>query len=131
MGVADQLARGFFERGWCRFPFEQSVMDWVSAALPHARAAVEAPENDVWFRGGRTWFVGVNALPNAPDASIGDAGPLSGAVRTFTDEVLGCSDLAWDQAQVSVCYPGYPQAYEGETEAAYRFRVKREHSEVH
>lgn len=130
MNAGEGAKRSFFEQGWCKFPFEQSVMDWVSNALPHARAAVEAPENDVWFRCGRTWFVGVNALPNAPDTSVGDAGPLSGTVRTFIDEVLGCGDLGWDQAQVSVCYPGYPQAYEGETEAAFRFRVKRDAAHV-
>ena len=124
MAAFGEQRDSFFERGWCRFPFEQSVLDWVETALPYARSAVEAPENDVWFRCGRTWFVGVNALPNAPDTSVGGTPPLGGAVRGFIDEVLGCGGLAWDKAQVSVCYPGYPKPYDGETEAAHRFRLK-------
>ena len=130
MSTTDLLSRSFFERGWCKFPFERSVMDWVSAALPHARDAVKAPENDVWFRCGRTWFVGVNALPNAPDTTVHGSQPLSGAVREFVGDVLGCGELAWDRGQVSVCYPGYPQPYEGETGAAYRFRLNRDAAHV-
>ncbi len=120
----------FFEKGWCKFPLEQTVVDWVSSALGPALAAVADPGNDVWFRCGRTWFVGVNALPNRPDTSLGSAGPLTGSVRTFINDVLGGGDLAWDKAQVSVCYPGYPQPYDGESEAAHRFRVKRDAAHV-
>ncbi|MEM7426287.1 MAG: hypothetical protein AAF441_09335 [Pseudomonadota bacterium] len=130
MAWTAEQRQSFFERGWCRFGFEQSVFDWVSAALPHARAAVSDPENDVWFRCGRTWFVGVNALPNKPDSSVGSHGPVGGAVRQFITEVLGHDEITWDQAQVSVCYPGYPRPYEGETEGAYRFRLNRDAAHV-
>ncbi len=130
MSSTENLKAAFFKRGWCAFPCEQPVLDWVSAALPCAREAVADPQNDVWFRCGRTWFVGVNALSNASDTSIGEFGPLGGVVKSFIQDTLGFGHLSWDKAQVSVCYPGYPQPHDGETEAAYRFRLNRDAAHV-
>ena len=81
-----------------------------------------------WLRCGGTWFAGVNALPNDKTGAILARGvpSLSGAVIEYIDSTLGRTDIEWDQAQVSICLPGYPQPWEGETDAAFRFRRDRD-----
>ena len=88
-----------------------------------------APETEAWARKaqrvvsgldvstrrhGNTWFVGVDALPNASDGSI------DGVVMPF-------HGLApdWHRAQVSIVYAGYPQQDDGESDAAHAFRRNR------
>ena len=60
----------FFEKGWCRFQFDETLMQWINHALPCARETVAAEENAQWLRCGGTWFAGVNLLPNAADGSV-------------------------------------------------------------
>ena len=126
-------ARQFRERGWVAFPAEPDVVAWASAAQPLATGIAADPENRAaWLRCGGTWFVGVNILPNDPRGAVPEAGvpPLGGRVMRFVDEVLDLPGIALDRAQVSVCYPGYPQPWEGETEAALRYRIKRDAAHV-
>ena len=122
----DNAAKAFHEKGWCRFAADPAVAAWVRHALPAARRAAAAPENAQWVRCGDTWFVGVNTLPNDSEGSI-DKGPvLAGASVEFVRSLPGLSRISWDRAQVSICYPGYPGRMDTETEAAHRYRVKRD-----
>ena len=129
----DHLAREFFARGWCAFPHDHTLADWVEAVRPAALATRDDPELCAqWLRCGGTWFAGVNALPNNAEGAIPSLGvpPLSGAAVDFIGEVLGLAALPWDRAQVSICYPGYPQPWDGESEAAFRFRRDRDAAHV-
>jgi len=54
----------FFVRGWCQFPHDDHLLNWVNHSVEPARATVAAVELSHWLRCGRTWFVGVNALPS-------------------------------------------------------------------
>jgi len=115
--------------GWVRIPFDMELFDWVSAALPAARDAVRAPENADWHVCEGTWFIGVNALPNAADGSVDGKTPLRGrAVETVA--ALGFSTCRWDRAQISVIYPGYPRPREGESAAAFAYRRYRDAAHV-
>ncbi len=121
MGVRES----YFANGWCRFPADPALTAWVEHALPAARAAVADRENAEWLRCGGTWFVGVHALPN-DRSGIVDGGPvLAGEAVTFLREVLELGLFEWDRAQVSSCYPGYPQPSASEPEPAYRYHIKR------
>lgn len=121
-----ELARAFFDKGWCRIPHDETLKAWVEQSLPAARAAVCDPANAQWLRCGGTWFAGVNVLPNDPSGAV-DGGPsLAGAAIDFIKSELGLSDVDWDRAQVSVCYPGYPQPMEEESETAFRYRRDRD-----
>ena len=120
------LRSAFFEKGWCRFAFDPVLMDWVAAALPLARKAVEAPENAQWLRYGGTWFAGVHVLPNDATGALNGGAPIAGTAIDFIRTKLGLTDFAWDRGQVSVCYPGYPKPMAGEREGAHRYRVKRD-----
>lgn len=128
-----ERARQFFERGWCAFPRDPALAAWVAAARPVAEATLSNPELRArWLRCGGTWFAGVHALSNDGSGAVPEAGvpPLAGMAVDFIAEVLGLGDIAFDRAQVSVCFPGYPQPWEGESEAAFRYRRDRDAAHV-
>ncbi|MBT8079581.1 MAG: hypothetical protein KJO31_13470 [Gammaproteobacteria bacterium] len=112
----------FLEKSWCRFPYDPALHDWVNYALPVAIETRLQPGNRRWMRCGDTWFVGVNVLPNDSSGALGNGPPLRGEAVEFLRHVLGVAPLEWEPAQVSICYPGYPQPMDGESGAAFRFR---------
>ncbi len=59
---------------------------------------------------------------------MGGSPALSGAAIEFAHQQYGPLDL--HKAQVSVIYPGYPQARRGENEAAARYRANRDAAHV-
>ncbi len=127
-----QAAR-FFARGWARFPHDPAITAWAAAARPVAEDCLADPTHRArWLRCGGTWFAGVNVLPNDAAGAVPDRGvpPLAGAPVDFALETLGLRSVAWDAGQVSVCFPGYPQPWDGETDAAFRFRRDRDAAHV-
>ena len=124
------LAEHFMRLGWCRFERDSRLLDWIAAALPAARACREDPRHAEWLRYRQTWFAGVNALPNDARGEVGGSGPLAGDAVEFIARELGLSGFDWDRAQVSICYPGYPQPMEGESEALLRYRRERDAAHV-
>ena len=123
-------AEQFFTRGWCKFARDPAMVRWIANALPHARETLHNPAQKEWLRYQGTWFAGVNALPNDSHGRLPDGPALAGAVIEFIADELGFSEIAWDRAQVSVCYPGYPKPMQGETEAQHNFRVRRDAAHV-
>lgn len=114
--------------GWKLFPADDRSRAWAEAALRAGRAAVRDPANSAWFRCAGTWFVGVNVLDTAPSGGL-DGVPLAGpAADTLVSEAQW--PHAWDRAQVSVMYPGYPKPREGESDAAFRYRRDRDAAHV-
>ena len=73
--------------------------------------------------------MGVNCLPNGPDGAVGSA-PLAGRAVDFVTSDLVAGPVAWDQAQVSVCYAGYPKPWHGENESAFNYRRNRDAAHV-
>jgi hypothetical protein len=120
----------FFTRGWCQFESDPELLKWIESALPIARSAVAEPDNAKWLRCGETWFAGVNILPNTSDGSVGSGPPLGGDAVDFIAQALELSGFDWDKAQVSICYPGYPQPMSTETDAAFKFRRYRDAAHV-
>lgn len=90
--------------------YDPAVARWAHAAR-QAALALDTSER----RHGKTWFVGVDVLPNAPDGSI-DAVAWPYAQMAPT----------WHKAQVSIIYPRYPRRDADESEAAHLFRLKRD-----
>lgn len=128
-----EQARQFFERGWCAFPWDPALAAWAAAARPAAEATLHDPELRArWLRCGGTWFAGVHALPNDAAGAVPESGvpPLAGAPIDFIRDMLGLPGLPLDRAQVSICFPGYPQPWEGESEAAFRYRRDRDAAHV-
>jgi hypothetical protein len=129
----ENRARQFFRRGWCAFDHDPVLAAWVEAVRPVAEATLHDPElRSRWLRCGGTWFAGVNALPNDASGAVpdGHVPPLAGVAVDFIGEVLGLPGIAWDKAQVSICFPGYPQPWDGESAAAFRFRRDRDAAHV-
>jgi hypothetical protein len=120
----------FFDKGWCRFKYDKRLMQWIDLALPRARETVTAQHNAKWLRCGGTWFAGVNVLLNAVDGSVNGSGAIRGEAIDFIRQSLGLEGFHWDQAQVSVCYPGYPQPMATESEAAFFYRRDRDAAHV-
>lgn len=129
MSASKQTAE-FQAQGWCRFAYDATLARWVQQILPAARACVAAPENAKWLRCGGTWFIGVNALPNADDGSVTGGPPLAGRAIDFIRRELGLANFDWDRGQVSVVYPEYPRQAERESDAAYRYRSERDAAHV-
>ncbi len=124
-----RLLDTFLADGFLRFPADAAVAAWARHARPVAAAAARDPAHAAWLRCGGTWFVGVDALPNDADGRLADGPPLAGAARDF---IAGALDLRLPlhRAQVSVCYPGYPQPSPEESPAAFDFRRNRDAAHV-
>jgi hypothetical protein len=91
---------------------------WAEAARGLAEIALDDQAlRDRWLRHDGTWFVGVEALANDPDGSLGGV-PLPAELR-------GIWPGTWHRAQLSAIYPGYPGRDPGESDAAHRFRHTR------
>lgn len=120
----------FFVRGWCQFPHDDHLLNWVKHAKEPARATVAALKFSHWLRCGRTWFVGVNALPNNASGAVPAGVPLQGYAVDFIEEHLCSPRISWDAAQVSVCYPGYPLPMENESSNAYQYRLNKDAAHV-
>ena len=123
--MSDHLRR-YREDGWTVFDHDPAVEAWGRAVVPLARAMLDDPDQAHWYRCDGTWFAGVNALPNDASGAVSPRVPaVSGAAVDFVRGALGAGDVAWDRAQVSVVFPGYPKHGVEDTEASYRYRLNR------
>ena len=102
--------------GWQRIAHDPAIARWAAAARDVA-LNILATSSETWRCGG-TWFVGVDALPNGSDGTIG-ATPFPWQALPLTPEPLHA-------AQLSVIRPGYPQPSPDETPAAFAFRRDRD-----
>jgi hypothetical protein len=101
--------------GYRRVAAHPALREWAEAARGPAARAVAASTD---WRCGGTWCVGLDALPNAADGSVGGV-PLPWAI-------LGLAPVPLHAAQVSTTRAGYPQPSAGESDAAFRFRRDRD-----
>ncbi|MGB7260535.1 MAG: hypothetical protein WBC68_00575 [Albidovulum sp.] len=111
--------------GWVRYPKDPALLEWAAAALPFARQALA--ERAAPLRCGGTWDVGLEALPNDHAGQVADV-PLAGRVIDEINGRFGVRPL--HRAQVSTVFPGYPRPWDAESEAAYRYRLKRDAAHV-
>ncbi len=109
-------ALGAAGRGWHRLQ-TGAIAAWSAAAEPLARHVVDASPAADWRCGG-TWFVGLDALPNAADGTIGEV--------EFPWKDIGLKPVPLHPAQLSVIRGGYPRRDDREDEKAFRFRVLRD-----
>lgn len=115
--------------GWCKFPKEAALTDWVQSVRGLAAQLIQDPDHRAdWLRCGGTWFAGVNLLPNDQEGRVRTGPALRGDAIEFITKRFGPQQ--WDRAQLSVIYPGYPRKMAEETEAAFRFRLKRDAAHV-
>lgn len=119
----------FDARGWLAFPWHAGTAAWAAHAASAAPAAMADPAQAHWFRHRRTWFVGVDALPNDGHGRLPGGPPLAGPGIDFLQHALGCR-VPLHRAQLSVCFPGYPQQDDGETDAQHAFRKNRDAAHV-
>jgi hypothetical protein len=111
----------FQDAGWLVLPWREDTAAWANAAAEVARGVLADPAMlRRWLRHGGTWFVGVDALPNASDGSISGVALAGG----WTELIGPWAD--WHPAQLSAVFPGYPVRDPDETEAAHRFRRHRD-----
>ena len=99
---------------------DDEVLRWAQAA--HRAGVTLAADPNMRaanLRHQDTWFVGVDALPTAPDGSIAGV-PLTGPWEPGIEH-----PKVWHRAQLSIVYPGYPQQDPDETDANHRYRIKR------
>ncbi len=102
--------------GWKVIGPDLEILAWAVAALPSARTAITASK-ETWRSGG-TWFVGLDALPNA------EAGEIAGT--PFPWAALPLDPTPLHRAQLSTIRAGYPLRERGESDAAFHFRRDRD-----
>ncbi|MFT7107027.1 MAG: hypothetical protein ACJAVT_001549 [Yoonia sp.] len=107
--------------GYAVFPHDPRVADWARAAC---EVGYDVLRGDGERRHGNTWFVGVDALPNAPDGSVAGV-PLAGEWLHHVK-----APATWHAAQLSVVFRGYPRQDPTESDAAHRFRRNRDEAHV-
>lgn len=123
------MVAALLDRGWAHWPAEPQVLAWAEAARPLAEAAAQDPaQRAEWLQCQGTWFVGVDALPNDAQGAVAGYGPLPGSAHEAAQALYGALPL--HRAQVSVVYPGYPKPRDGESEAAFRYRLNRDAAHV-
>lgn len=123
------MVTGLLEKGWAHWPNDPALLSWLAyATLVAAERVADPAEQADWLQCEGTWFVGVDALPNEADGAVGGSGPLRGAAYAAAQALYGNLDL--HRGQVSVIYPGYPKPRAGESEGAFRFRLKRDAAHV-
>ncbi|MCB1364501.1 MAG: hypothetical protein KDK02_10285 [Rhodobacteraceae bacterium] len=119
------MVEDFAARGWVRFAFDRALAAWAAHARRDARRAARDPDLAQWHVCAGTWFIGVGALGNDARGRVGGSGPLTGpAVDFIASRIAPIPRL--HRAQVSAVYPGYPRPREGESCAAFRYRVRRD-----
>ena len=123
------MSDAFFDRGWISFGVDPDVLTWLASAEAAARSAIDDPAYREWHRCGGTWFAGVNALGNDATGAVGDGPPLGGEAVRFA-ESMADGPFDWDPAQVSVCWPGYPEQSDGESGASFAYRRNRDAAHV-
>ena len=107
--------------------FGRDDMTWAWAQAAHmvaVKLSQDATVRNANLRHGDTWFVGVDALPNAQDGGI--AGVALNGV--WMDHIT--PPARWHHAQVSIVYPGYPKQDPDETDANHRYRINRKAAHV-
>jgi len=123
------MVNDFATRGWVKLPADPAIKSWADAALPQAlHAAKHGVEAHGGFACEGTWFMGLDALANDPFGAV-DGVPLRGAVMDFLRDQFG--DIPpLHPAQVSIIYPGYPRPRQGDSDAGFRYRLKRDAAHV-
>lgn len=107
-------------RGYLRFDATDQSRAWAAAALRVGRQMAADPAIAAAnLRHGKTWFVGVDALPNAADGSV-EGVPLSGPWQGHLPQTGPLHP-----AQLSVIYPGYPRQDADESDGNHRYRLRR------
>ncbi|MGF1552586.1 MAG: hypothetical protein ACFBWO_08815 [Paracoccaceae bacterium] len=126
--------RAFFRDGFVVLDRDPRLEAWVEAVRPLARRLAEAARTSgAGVRCGSTWFAGVDALGNDAAGAVATEGvpPLDARALDLARALAGVPVGALDIGQLSVVWPGYPAAPDGnESEAAFRYRVKRDAAHV-
>ena len=61
---------------------------------------------------------------------MGGGDALGGHAVAFARCIAPVKSFDWDSGQISVCYPGYPQPMQGQSEALFAFRRDRDAAHV-
>ena len=112
----------FDQKGWRKFEYDPHIARWAEVAHREGcRTLINSEMREKWLQCEGTWFVGVDALPSDPSGRIGDT-DLKGAV---IDALSERQTRPLHPAQLSIMFEGYPKPREGESEAAFSYRLNR------
>ncbi|MEL6888725.1 MAG: hypothetical protein AAFO86_08445 [Pseudomonadota bacterium] len=110
---------GLSDHGYAVLAPTEAGLRWAEAARRSAvRISAQPGVRAQNMRHGQTWFVGVDALPNAADGSVGGVS-LDWAWRSEVP------DVPLHRAQLSIIYPGYPGRDADESMPNHRYRRVR------
>ena len=113
----------FFNRfGWAVLDPDKEMYEWIDQAKKISQQKLDKNYFiKKQLRCGGTWFVGANFLKNDSHGKLNGVSLKGKAVRSIVDR-YGKLFSEWDQAQVSICYRGYPQPSKSETLASFNYR---------
>jgi len=116
VALAHKMEAAKLKRFFARVAYDPRLAQWAKRARQISIGVAQDPQMRAnWLVCESTWFVGVDALPNAAN------GNLPGA--EFPARLRSLCPGPYHKAQVSITYPGYPKPREGESDAAFQFRT--------
>ncbi|MDG2474003.1 MAG: hypothetical protein P8M50_01840 [Paracoccaceae bacterium] len=113
----------FFDRSsWAIINEDQLMLDWVANAKKIAKQKFNSNDLDEkQFRCGGTWFVGQNFLKNNLSGKLNNIAFDGLAVNSILER-YGKYYKGWDEAQLSICFEGYPRLSDSETSKSFAYR---------
>lgn len=113
------------QHGWVRLGPTADSVAWAVEARAVGLQVLDDPAMQAkWLVCEGTWFVGVDALPTTPQGALNGV-PLAGPAIELLAPLPNLHP-----AQLSVTYPGYPRPRDGESDAAFAYRLKRDAAHV-
>ena len=116
----------FFDtHGWAAVSCDAQMLNWTRLAKEITMQKLDSISSKKGqLRCGGTWFVGVNFLNNDPSGRLNNISFKGDAVKAITTR-YGELFFGWDEAQISICYEGYPRQDENEPPGAFEYRKNR------
>jgi len=123
----------FAAKGWARSGQDAKLLAWVESVRDLSQTIYKSPANAHWWRHDKTWFVGVNVLPNDVFGKVPQGLALGHNIQRWLRQCLQLQNthrFAFEQGQLSVIGPSYPQQDKNETRLVHNFRRLRDAAHV-
>ena len=123
----------FAAKGWAKSGQDTKLLAWVESVRMLCRNIHQKPETQHWWRHGKTWFVGVNVLPNDSAGKVPGGVVMSVGVQRWLRQCLQFGHthgFEFEPGQLSVIAPGYPQQDKSEPRAEHNFRRLKDAAHV-
>ena len=117
----------FGDTGYIEFKHDEQIVKWAEYAGKKGNEILaNSSQLAKWLQCEGTWFVGVDVLPNDSGGNFKEV-KFPDIFKRLMEKI---NLKSYHKAQLSVIFPGYPKPRAGDSEAAYKYRLKRDAAHV-